>query len=548
MKTSALRGLFFAALAAALFVRLSGLSLRPMHHDEANQGIKFGRLLETGEYQYDKIDHHGPALYYLTLPLARLRGQQTLSALDEVTLRAVPAIFGAGMILLLMMFGPGLRRDARVLSAVLIALSPAMTYYSRFYIQETVFVFLSLGFMASVWRYLRRPDGGWALPAGIFAGLMAATKETAVIVFAATALGLGFILIRERFLARRVEIPIRSRVFIRDLVLASIAAAGTAALLFSSFGKNPEGIPDSISALNVYVEKGVSAAGLHGQSFFYYLSLLAGSKSGGFVWTEAFVLLLGLAGMAFVFLPGRIHDPREEDHLPVDRSLGLLLAVSTIASTLGYSLLPYKTPWNVLPFYLGWLILAGIGGTAILRTVRPLALKAVVFGLLAAGIAHLGLQNYRANFRFPADPRNPYVYAQTSPDFLKLVRRIENLSALHPAGKSLIVKIIAGPYEQWPLPWYLRKFGRVGYWAETKAAGAILPADLVIASADRAEAVQSKLGGSYEAEYFGLRPDVLLVLFIPRDLRNRYPNTGPETSKAVLDSRDEPSARHSPVE
>jgi len=200
----------------------------------------------------------------------------------------------------------------------------------------------------------------------------------------------------------------------------------------------------------------------------------------------------------------------------------VFLAVSTIASTLGYSLLPYKTPWNVLPFYLGWLILAGIGGTAILRMVRPFALKAVVFGLLAAGIAHLGLQNYRANFRFPADPRNPYVYAQTSPDFLKLIRRMENLSALHPAGKSLIVKVIAGPYEQWPLPWYLRKFGWVGYWAETAAAGAILPADLVIASADRAEAVQSKLGGSYEAEYFGLRPDVLLVLFFPRDLRNHY--------------------------
>jgi hypothetical protein len=48
------------------------------------------------------------------------------------------------------------------------------------------------------------------------------------------------------------------------------------------------------------------------------------------------------------------------------------------------------------------------------------------------------------------------------------------------------------------------------------------------------------LGGSYEAEYFGLRPDVLLVLFIPRDLRNRYQNSGPETSKAILESRDKP--------
>jgi uncharacterized protein (TIGR03663 family) len=531
MKKSALRGLFFAALAAALFVRLSGLSLRPMHHDEANQAVKFGRLLETGEYQYDKTDHHGPALYYLTLPLAHLRGQRTLSTLDEVTLRALPALFGAGVILLLLMFGPGLRREARVLTACLIAASPAMTYYSRFYIQETVFVFFTLGFLASVWRYLRRPDGGWALPAGIFAGLMAATKETSVIIFAATALSLGFVLARERFLARRVEIPIRSRVFVRDLVLASVAAAGTAALFFSSFGKNPEGIPNSMTALNVYVEKGIFVPGLHPQPFFYYFGLLVGSKSGGFVWTEAFVLLLGLAGMAVIFLPGRIHDPREVDRLPVDRSLGLFLAVATIASTLAYSILPYKTPWNVLPFYLGWLILAGIGGTAILRMIRPFALKAVVFGLLAAGIAHLGLENHRANFKFPADPRNPYVYAQTSPDFLKLVRRIEDLSGLHPDGKSLIIKVIAGPYEQWPLPWYLRKFGRVGYWTDIASARSVAPADLVIASAGQAEAVQAKLGERHQAEYFGLRPDVLLALFIPRDLWDRYLKSRPATSK-----------------
>ena len=48
--------------------------VRPMHHDEANQAVRFGRLLETGEYRYDRRDHHGPTLYYLTLPVAWLRG------------------------------------------------------------------------------------------------------------------------------------------------------------------------------------------------------------------------------------------------------------------------------------------------------------------------------------------------------------------------------------------------------------------------------------------------------------------------------------------
>ena len=65
------------ALAAGLVLRLARLDVRPMHHDEANQAVKFGALLERGEYAYDAQDHHGPTLYYLTLPFARLRGQAT---------------------------------------------------------------------------------------------------------------------------------------------------------------------------------------------------------------------------------------------------------------------------------------------------------------------------------------------------------------------------------------------------------------------------------------------------------------------------------------
>jgi hypothetical protein len=49
--------------------------------------------------------------------------------------------------------------------------------------------------------------------------------------------------------------------------------------------------------------------------------------------------------------------------------------------------------------------------------------------------------------------------------------------------------------------------------------------------AGQAEAVQAKLGERHQAEYFGLRPDVLLALFIPRDLWDRYLKSRPATSK-----------------
>ncbi|MBN1939786.1 MAG: TIGR03663 family protein, partial [Candidatus Aminicenantes bacterium] len=66
MKKLAFGGLILLAIAAGLLLRLNDLDLRPMHHDEANQAVKFATLLEKGEYVYDKTDHHGPLLYYLT--------------------------------------------------------------------------------------------------------------------------------------------------------------------------------------------------------------------------------------------------------------------------------------------------------------------------------------------------------------------------------------------------------------------------------------------------------------------------------------------------
>jgi len=41
-----------AVTAGAAVLRLVDLGNRPMHWDEANQALKFGRLLERGEYEY----------------------------------------------------------------------------------------------------------------------------------------------------------------------------------------------------------------------------------------------------------------------------------------------------------------------------------------------------------------------------------------------------------------------------------------------------------------------------------------------------------------
>ena len=157
-----------------------------MHNDEANQAIKFGALLESGEYAYDAYDHHGPTLYYLTLPVAWLRGQATLAATDEWTLRGLPVAFGAATILLLPLLPAGIGRAAGAAAAVLMAVSPAMVFYSRMYIQESMFACFALAFAIALGRAVTEGGVRWPALAGVAAGLAIATKETSVIVLPAS--------------------------------------------------------------------------------------------------------------------------------------------------------------------------------------------------------------------------------------------------------------------------------------------------------------------------------------------------------------------------
>ncbi len=503
MKTAVFGSLVAAALALALAFRAVGLDLRPMHHDEANQAVKFGQLLEAGEYTYDPHDHHGPTLYYFTLPSAWLRGQASLAALDERTLRLVPAFFGAGLILLLPLLSVGLGRGAVAAGACLAALSPALTYYSRFYIQETLFVFLAMGFLISLGRFLRRPGYRWAVAAGVFAGLAYSTKETSIIVIAAAVAAAAL----ARVSTRRGET--RPHVALAPVAVGCAVALLVAFVFFSSFFRHPEGLVESLRAFGTYIGRGVDP-GRHAHPWYFYLGLLTFSSSGGVVWSEGLVLGLAMAGLVAACRPSKAGFwPR-------------YVALYAVLTAVAFSAVRYKTPWNLLPFYAGFVVLAGYGAAALVELVRPRAARALLVLVLAAAACHLGVQNWRASVRYPADPRNPYVYAQTTPDFLRLVRRVTDLAAVHADRTSMFVKVIAGPYEQWPLPWYLRGLKRVGYWARTADAGTAGEAPVIVASQENVPALDAALGDRYVSEFYGLRPGVLLTVYVERTLWEQF--------------------------
>ncbi len=523
MTSKAFRGLFLCAVLGALVFRAARLELRPMHHDEANQASKFGDLLETGVYRYDPIDHHGPSLYYLTLPFARAAGQTTYASLTETTLRLVPVLFGTAVLAAFLLFAGGLSREGIFFAALFTALSPIMTYYSRFYIQETLLVFFLAALIGAGWRYFKTRSAWWAAAAGLAAGLMYATKETSLILFAAIAAALALErLVRSAMTnpahpadaaaARMAPIPPFQSVFHAVLFLA--VGFGVAALLYTSFFANPRGLTDSVRAFGTYFGRAANP-GVHAEPWYFYIRMLAYSRFGhGPLWSEAFVLALAIAGG----IAGLGSDGGKDGQPRFVRSVLFF----TVISAAVFSAIPYKTPWNAMPFYLGVLILAGNGAALLWRAGRFLIVKAVVLAVLIPGFANLALQDYRANFKDYANPENPYVYAQTSSDFLGLVKTVEGAAAASPEKKDTLIKVLATPEETWPLPWYLRRFTRVGYWTDAASAGVLSEAPIVIAGAGASESAGPALGDRYQACFFGLRPEVVLCAYIRQDLWDAY--------------------------
>ena len=175
--------LLFAACMVAVLVlaagfRLPGLAARPMHADEANQAAKAGELWETGHYQYDMADHHGPSLYWLTVPFLQLSRAANYAHSSEAAYRIVPVLFGIALIGLLLLVVDGLGRGGAVIAGLLTAISPAMVFFSRDYIQEMLLVFFTFAAIGTAWRYFRTRSVWWAIACGASLGFMHATKET----------------------------------------------------------------------------------------------------------------------------------------------------------------------------------------------------------------------------------------------------------------------------------------------------------------------------------------------------------------------------------
>jgi uncharacterized protein (TIGR03663 family) len=358
------------------------------------------------------------------------------------------------------------------------------------------------------WRYWRTRKAGWALGCGASVGLMFATKETFVLNVAA----IGIALVLNHLWNRKLDAS-AAPVFARRLNWNHVLGGTLAflviwALLFSSFFSNFKGLGDSISTYTHWVGRSSNTAEHRHEWSFYFHRLLFFHERGP-IWSEALIFVLALVGMRAGFWRKGVNEWND--------SFIRFLSFFTIALTVIYSILPYKTTWCLLSFWLGFCLLAGVGASVLITAARFQWARIVACIALAIGAAQLAAQAWKASTEYAADPRNPYVYAHTSEDILELVQKMEALADSTSEHHNLSVKVIS-PESYWPLPWYLRGFSNVG-WYDT------LPKDpyasIMIVSAQLHANLDDR--GNYAmVGLFQLRPNVFFELYVEPELWKHY--------------------------
>jgi uncharacterized protein (TIGR03663 family) len=499
------------AIAGALALRVPHLDTRPLHNDEAVNAVKVSELWQRGHYLYDPDEYHGPTLHYATLPFLWLSGARNSGELADSTLRLATVACGVALILLLLLLTDGLGRPAVAWAAIWTASSPAMVFYSRYFIHEMLLVFFTALTLGAGWRYAQTRSARWAALAGAGLGLLFATKETFVLTVAA----MGLAAIATVWWTAPRGARVRTLLALwnwRHAALALSAAFIVWLLFFSSFFTHFAGLLDSIRTYLPWLKRaGGHSPHIHPWSF--YLQRLAWfHPAKGLVWSEGMILVLATVGAIVSFVGTRS---------PLRR----FLALYTIILTAIYSAISYKTPWCLLSFFHGMILLAGVGAAALVEFFRARPLKVVVVTALLGLTAQLTWQAWRASFVYATDRRNPYVYAQTVPDLLNLVHRVEGLARVAPAGYETIIKIMAPENDYWPLPWYLRRFKHIGWYEK-------LPVDPFAPIVVVASKLNARLDDNSDHKWImagltELRPGRFFELYVELDLWKKYVETLP---------------------
>lgn len=499
--------------AVAMLLRFYNLPLKPLHHDEGVNGLFLTALVRPPHaYRYDPANYHGPTLYYAAWL------STTLFASPTFAIRCVTAVAGWLSVLLMLTFRRSIGVVGALTAAALLAVSPGSVYFSRYFIHEALLVCSTVGLVAAAvhWLDSRRPL--FLYLAAASAGLMVATKETAIItavVLAVATAGTVWLVPAadgdgrhrpSRWHVASVIDVVRQcldphRRGFRQIVhwmLALVIFCAVNLVFYTSLFTHPAGALDALRSLAPWMHAGAST---HTHPWHTYV---------GWLLQEEFPLfLMGSAGAVIALLRA-------------DQRFAVFAGLWAIGMMLGYSAIPYKTPWLTLNIVTPLVLTSGYAADIVWRRCASLGRAA----LTTAAVGLLTLSTYQAValsfFRYD-DERYAYVYVHTDRDILAMVQRIDRLRT---ENGPLTIAVTSESH--FPLSWYLRDYaaGFYGRPIETNHAVVIGSRrqhdELVLSLADRYENL-----GPYR-----LRPGVDLELFARRDLKGL--ESGRRSSVAVV--------------
>src|SRR5688500_118423 len=433
-------GRFWLAVSVFILVavatRFWNLGDRPYHHDESIHAQQSYNLMKDGTWRYEPA-YHGPFLYYTNALVYRLLG------VTDTTARVMPAVFGLLLIATALPLARWIGRTAAIAYALLVLVSPHLTYFSRFIREDMYSLVFTFGTILAVQKFFETDRARWLTLGAVSFALAGATKENAYmtgVLF--VAYGLWALIERvARARANKRALPEALgaaagwiRAHLVPLLTAALVFLSIWALLYSAFGKYPGdwlAIPKAVK----YWMGQHSIARIPGPWYYYVPQLL---------YYETAIVFAALFGFR-----------RPERRTPFLR----FVLFWTIGSLLLYAWAREKVPWLTVHALLPITILAADGVAWLWRSRRetlPRLALAVFFVLALVNTTGM----YLASFRYGAhdverEPKHAEIlaYVQTTHELLRALAPVETARQRLAPGETVIT--VAGE-ASWPLTWYLR--------------------------------------------------------------------------------------------
>ncbi len=469
----------------AAVLRFAFLDWKAPHFDEGINGHFVMQTWSLGFFNYDPSNYHGP-LYFYYLQLAEI-----LMGRGILTFRIATALLASAIVYVTAIHARYIGRAAYWAAAVL-AVSPAFVFYGRYAIHETMLILFqvvfSYGFLK--WHSEKNSRGIHLMVVGIFGSF--STKETFFIFLGCWLIALAAIKLVNKLLPKKLRFPesipsnskrrqapngegLRQNTkSLKTWALSGAVGIFATLALFSGFFLDLQGISDMFTAFAFWTKTGTGHTG-HEKPFFYWVQVL---------WIYEWPLLLALLTTVIASLWGSFY-------------MRLYSAVG-FGIWLAYSIIPYKTPWCVIGFWplaiaLGFLLVE-FPNSSLRTALKGLALASIIFSLS---------KSLELNFKKYHDPKEKYVYVQSTNDVNILTETIAKRVAEFPEDATMKIQVFIR--DTWPLPWLLSTYSSVQYGQLTHNDG--LGEVILIDGAD-----QAKLEGSLTRKY----------LRIPFHMRDAY--------------------------